>query len=68
MLDDTTILYQHDSYSVRAEPFGYGVYKDGVTAAVRVARIGWAGTAKGLARAIDEANRRAHADRETVNA
>ncbi len=56
------ILYERADFYVCAERFGqksgFAVYRNGVTAATRVASIGFEGE-RGLKRAIEEADRRA---------
>jgi len=57
----TTILYQRGDYYIVLEPTGksqsYSIYRNGTTAAVRVATIG---ESFGLKRAIAECDRRAN--------
>lgn len=64
-MNEDHILYRNGPYWIRATKFGktsgYEVNRDGVTAAVRVASIGYAG-ARGLRLAITEADRRAWLD------
>lgn len=72
MTTERDILFESGPYWVKAATFGSGrfrpkshgfeVYRSGITASVKVATIGYSGP-EGLAKASNEATRRAAAER-----
>lgn len=59
------ILYQQGAYTVRRDAKWFGVYREGVTVAERVAQIGGLDPAW-FVRACQEADRRAARDAQTA--